>query len=106
MKNKLVTVISSYFIIFVLGGAILGGIFYHPKTTIKETVKEVYPHEQQWRNLKEIDDKGFGYSAEFAGLCSDIVAGAYYRSSDIELITAKVNSLAQERQKTLRELGY
>jgi len=97
---------ASYFVTFILGAIVLGGLFYHPRTEIQTVIKEVNSNEVNWRKLKEIDDKGFENAANFAGVCSNIVSGGPYRLDDILLVTTNLQNLARERQSVLKELGY
>jgi len=99
-------IIVGAFLFVLLFGISLGvGVSGNPVVETKEVVKEVCSAEDKWKKLKVVDDKAFGYAAEFAGLCVDFANGNY-RPGDIDLITEKISNVAVERAEILRELGY
>lgn len=86
------------------------------ETKVEEKIvtQEVVKNEAEWKQLKEIDDRGFSLAAEGMGACSEtLIAASNFDVDGINAGTEKlqdlatsVNSLALERQEVLVKLGY
>jgi hypothetical protein len=105
-KNKF------YMVIAFLVGIMLGGIFFST-TEEAEIIKEECNYDD-WRTLKEVDDRGFQLAGEgfgtFAEAVTAIIEEDEFRLElairDIEQNTENINQVGVEREEILRRLGY
>jgi hypothetical protein len=107
-----------YIVIFITGFLIGGSIVVGAKPAKIETPVPVHvavdEHQDDWKQLKEIDDRGFSQAAQFAGACSDIVTGLSLSDSDtfqqgqnkVNRINREMTNLAVQRRAILSRLSY
>lgn len=97
----------------ILVGVLFLGMILSPRGK-KEVIKKEPCDYSNWKELKEIDDEGFKYCADFMYLCSDgFVAAADFDISKLEKVQAdmeelapKISRVGNERQEVMEELGY
>jgi len=117
MKSKIIKAVIIIVIFF--AGVGIGNSDDNPvveKEVIKEVPVEkiVEKNNDDWKELKTIDDEGFIVVGETMGLCGQgykaILAGDVNKLEQINeqtnKNTAKINSLAVKRQVLLKKLGY
>lgn len=80
------------------------------KTEVKE-VKEVCSQETAWRQLKEVDDKGFQSAVNIFGIADKLLRAETVEEFDsandaYKVEVATVKDLAVKRQMLLKQLGY
>lgn len=117
MKKRITKEQTKKILIYV--GIFLLGFIIAPsgetKVVEKEVVKEVaVANEADWKRLKEIDDEGFSYCADFVESTSNTwtalvdgkfnVIGGY--TDDVVFIGEQMSELANKRKEILVKLGY
>jgi len=117
MKSKIIKAVIITVIFF--AGVGIGNSDDNPvieREVIKEVQVEkiVEKNNDDWKELKTIDDEGFIVAGETMGLCGQgykaILAGDVNKLEQINEQTnentAKINSLGTKRQAILKRLGY
>jgi len=117
MKSKIIKGVIITVIFF--AGVGIGNYDDNPvieREVIKEVTVEkiVEKNNDDWKELKTIDDEGFIVAGETMGLCGQgytaILAGDVNKLEQINEQTnentAKINSLGTKRQEILKRLGY
>lgn len=85
-----------------------------PKQEVKTVTKEVQVTNPAWRDLKEVDDKGFAIAGQMMKSCSngfyaiaesdlDKLAG---ETANIKRLTPQLLDLSDQRARLLNTLGY